>query len=107
MAVDIEAIKQISRDFILDVGRELQIEKAVMFGSYARGTATESSDVDICFFLKSYNGKRKIDLVATILGIGGDKYCRVGFEPIVFEAGEMENDNPLIREILTTGIELQ
>jgi len=51
-------------------------------------------------FLKSYNGRRKVDLVAQILGIGGVKYCRTGFEPIIFEIAEIENDDPFVREIL-------
>ena len=106
MAVDFEAVNRIARDYAVDVSRELPIEKAVLFGSYARKTATEQSDVDICFFLRSYNGKRRVDLVAQILGIGGEKYCQVGFEPIVFETSEIQNDNPFIREILATGREL-
>jgi len=106
MAVDFETVAQIARDYAADVSRELPIEKAVLFGSYAKETATELSDVDICFFLKSYNGKRKVDLVAQILGIGGEKYCRVGFEPVVFETAEIQNNNPFVREILATGRDL-
>ena len=106
MAVDIEAVNRIARQYAADVSRELPIEKAVLFGSYAKATATALSDVDICFFLKSYNGKRRVDLIAQILGIGGEKYGKVGFEPLVFEAGEIEKDNPFVREILATGLDL-
>ena len=106
MAVDFEAVTQIARDYAVDVSRELPIEKAVLFGSYAAETATEQSDVDVCFFLKSYNGKRRVDLVAQILGTGGEKYCQIGFEPIIFETSEIQRDNPFVREILATGKEL-
>ncbi|MCL2792975.1 MAG: nucleotidyltransferase domain-containing protein [Spirochaetaceae bacterium] len=106
MAIDLEAVSKVARDYAVDVSRELPIEKAILFGSCARKTATELSDVDICFFLKSYNGKRKVDLVAQILGIGGEKYCHIGFEPIVFEISEIQRGNPFVREILATGIEL-
>jgi hypothetical protein len=106
MAVDFEAVNRIAREYAADVSCELPIEKAVLFGSCINETATELSDVDICFFLKSYNGKRKVDLVAQILGIGGDKYSQIGFEPIVFETAEIQKDNPFVREILATGIEL-
>ena len=106
MAADTETINRIAREYAADVSRELPIEKAVLFGSWAKKTATELSDVDVCFFMKSYNGKRKVDLVAQILGIGGEKYCRIGFEPVVFETAEIQRDNPFVREILETGVDL-
>ena len=106
MAVDIETVNRIAREYAADVSRELPVEKAVLFGSYAKATANRQSDVDICFFLKSYNGKRKVDLVAQILGIGGEKYCTVGFEPLVFETSDIQEGNPFVREILANGIEL-
>jgi predicted nucleotidyltransferase len=106
MAVDFEAVNRIAREYAADVSRELPVDKAVLFGSYAKETATEQSDVDICFFLTDYQGKRKVDIVAQILGIGGEKYCAIGFEPVVFETAEIANDNPFVREILATGVEL-
>ena len=55
MAVDFEAITQIARDYAEDVSREFPVEKAILFGSHAKGHASEQSDIDICFFLKNYN----------------------------------------------------
>ena len=106
MAVDFEAVNKIAREYAIDVSRELPVDKALLFGSYAKGYASELSDIDICFFLKSYNGKRRVDLVAQILGIGGEKYRGIFFEPIIFETSEIDNDNPFVREILATGKEL-
>ena len=106
MAINFEVIKQIASDYTAEVSRELPVEKAVLFGSCAKETATEQSDVDICFFLKSFNGRRRVDLVAHILGIGGDRFSNIGFEPIVFETSEIQRENPFVREILATGIEL-
>jgi len=106
MAVDFEAVNRIARDYARDVSRELPIDKAVLFGSFAKGYATEQSDVDICFFLKNYNGKRRLDIIVQIMGINREKYCRVGFGPIVFESSEIYNDNPFVKEILATGKDL-
>ena len=106
MVVDIEALNQIAHEYAVDVSRELPVDKVFLFGSYVRGNSREQSDVDICFFLKDYKGRRRVDLLTQILGIGGKKYRRIFFEPIIFETAEIENDNPLIREILTTGREL-
>jgi len=106
MAVDFEAVNRIAREYATDVSRELLVDKAILFGSHAKGYASEQSDIDICFFLKGYNGKRRVDIIAQILGIGGEKYNGAFFEPIVFETDEIQNDNPFVQEILATGIEL-
>jgi len=106
MAVDIETVDRIARDYAEEVSRELPVDKVVLFGSYAKGNATEQSDIDICFFLKNYNGKRRVDLLTQILNIGGKKYRGAFFEPLVFETAEIQNDNPFVREILATGREL-
>jgi len=106
MAVDFEAVNRIAREYAVDVSHELPVDKAILFGSYAKGNAGEQSDIDICFFLKNYNGKRRVDLLTHILGVCGKKYRGAFFEPIVFETAEIQNDNPFVREILATGIEL-
>ena len=106
MAVDFEAINRIARDYAIDVSQELPVEKAVLFGSYAKGFASEQSDIDICFFLKSYYGKRRVDLLTQILSIGGKKYRGAFIEPIIFESSEIQNNNPFVREIIATGKEL-
>ena len=105
MAVDIEKMNQKARSYALDVKQVMPVDKAILFGSYAKGYATELSDVDICFFLKDYNGKQRVDVITELLGIGS-KYPDVAFEPLVFESAEIQNNNPFIREILAEGIEL-
>ena len=105
MAVDIEAMNRIARNFAEEVKRVLPVEKAVLFGSWAKGYATEFSDVDICFFLANYAGKERVQIIAELLGMGG-KYHDVAFEPLVFESAAIKNGNPFVREILATGIDL-
>jgi predicted nucleotidyltransferase len=105
MAADIEAITQSCRQFANDVRRALPVDKAVLFGSYAKGTADPQSDVDICFFLDSYGGKKRVEIMADLFGLS-HRYKGVFFEPIVFETSEIENDNPFVKEILRTGKEI-
>ena len=106
MAVDFETVNRTAREYAADVSRALPVDKAILFGSYAKGYASEQSDIDICFFLENFNGKRRVDLLAQILGIGGKKYRGAFFEPIVFESAEIQNGNPFVQEILETGIEI-
>ena len=105
MAVDIKEIKQKAQSFAEDVKQVMPVDKAILFGSYAKGYASEWSDVDICFFLRDYNGKQRYELIAELIGMGG-KYHGVPFEPLVFESAEMQNGNPFVRGILAEGIEL-
>jgi predicted nucleotidyltransferase len=102
MAVDFEAVSLIAKNYADDVRRIMAVDKAVLYGSYAKGNATKYSDVDICFFLGSFDGRRRVDVIAELLGLT-DKYADVFIEPIAFPISEMENDNPFIKEILRTG----
>ena len=104
MAVDFEAMKSVAKEYANDVRRVLPVDKAVLFGSYAKGTATELSDVDIAFFFRDYGGKTRFDLGLQLL-----KLCRgykAYFEPLVFETAEIERKNPFVNEILRTGQEV-
>ena len=105
MAVDIKEMNQKVRCFAEDVKQVMPVDKAILFGSYAKGYATEMSDVDVCFFLKDYNGKSRVDIIAELLGLGR-KYPDVPFEPLVFETAEIQNGNPFVQGILAEGIDL-
>jgi predicted nucleotidyltransferase len=105
MAVDIEAVKQMAVKFSLEAKKTFPVRSTYLFGSYAKGIATESSDVDICFFIENYGNKNRFEIIAELLGIGG-KFKGVPFEPIVFPYSEIERENPFVREILSTGVEI-
>jgi len=105
VAVDFEAVTQVCRQYADDVRRAMPVDKVMLFGSYAKGTADERSDIDICFFLDNYGGKRRMDILKDLLVLMRS-YKRVPFEPIVFETSELQNDNPFVKEILRTGKEI-
>jgi predicted nucleotidyltransferase len=107
MAVDIETVTQSARQYANEVSRVMHVDKAVLFGSYAKGTADPQSDVDICFFLDSYGGKTRMDIMKELFGLTRGYGCKgIYFEPIAFETSEIENDNPFVKEILRTGREI-
>jgi predicted nucleotidyltransferase len=105
MVADIETMSRIAKSYANDVRRIFPVSKAILFGSYAKGDATELSDVDICFFLDSFGGKRRVDILKELLGLTSG-YKGVFFEPIAFPTAEIQNDNPFVKEILRTGTEL-
>ena len=103
MALDFETINRIARDFAADVSRKLPVDKVFLFGPCVNGRIRECKDIDICFFLKNYKGKRRVDVLAQILNIGEEKYRGAFFKPIIFKTAEIKIENPLIREIIETG----
>jgi predicted nucleotidyltransferase len=105
MAVDIETVNTKARAYADQVRDVLPVSKVYMFGSYAKGTATECSDVDICFFLESFGGKRRVDIIKELLKLTSG-YDDVGFEPLAFPSSELFNGNPFVMEVINTGIEI-
>ena len=107
MAVDIETVTQSARQYAEDVRRALPVDKVVLFGSYAKGAATPQSDVDICFFLDTYGGRKRVDIMKKLFGLTkGYGQKGIYIEPLVFETSEIQNDNPFVKEILRTGKEI-
>jgi uncharacterized protein len=107
VATDFETVMQLSKRYADDVRRVMPVDKAVLFGSYAKGTADALSDIDICFFLDNYGGKRRVDVIGEMLRLSNiPDYKNAFFEPIAFPTSEIYNDNPFVKEILRTGKEL-
>jgi predicted nucleotidyltransferase len=104
VAANFEALKQEAKRYADDVRRQFPVDKAYLFGSYAKGTADILSDVDVCFFLQDYNGKERVDVEIRLLRIARD--YKAYFEPLVFETAEIERGNPFVNEVLRTGLEL-
>jgi predicted nucleotidyltransferase len=105
MAVDFEAVNIAAKAYADKVRSIMPVEKAVLFGSYAKGDATELSDVDVCFFLADFGEKRRVDVLKELIGLTrGNK--DVFFEPTVFPISEIRRDNPFVKEILRTGREI-
>ena len=102
---DVEKAMRIAYKYAVEVKQVLPVEKAVLFGSYAKGRATKASDIDICFFLRDFGGRPMAEVMLRLLELSGG-YKGVMLDPVVFKMAEIERGNPLVREILADGIEL-
>ena len=106
MVTDTKAVTSIVRQYISDVKKVMPIDKIYLYGSYAKGSQRENSDVDLCFFSEAFESRRSLDILTELfyLKIKYDKDLLI--EPNAFPTSELYNDNPFVKEILRTGREI-
>jgi predicted nucleotidyltransferase len=87
---------------------EYHAEKVILFGSYARGEATEDSDIDI--FIIAPTQERFYERMATTLRITRDLYRGIPISPIILRPDEVEKrlsiGDQFVKEIIEEGIEI-
>jgi len=100
----IDRIKTISQR----LKKEYKAERVILFGSYAKGKATEESDIDILIIAPTT--ERFFERMATTLRIVRDLYGGLPLSPIVLRPDELEKrkrkGDQFVDEILKEGIEL-
>jgi len=72
------------RQTIKNIQQNKEIGLAVLFGSYARGTANKNSDIDVFIETKNRNLKKELELLNSRLSV---------------KIGEYDRSSPLIKEI--------
>ncbi|MDR0499909.1 MAG: nucleotidyltransferase domain-containing protein [Coriobacteriales bacterium] len=105
MAVDAKALNHAVSSYVSDVRNAMSIDHVYLFGSYAKGTANDNSDIDLCFFSSDFEGKPSIDVSRQLCRMTIN-YRDVDIEPYGFPTSELQNDNPFVKEILRTGREI-
>ncbi len=104
MAENIDQIKSIIKQYIKIIKQhKIEINKIFLFGSYARGTATEDSDIDIAIISNDFEGDRFSDR-RKIVPLRRNIDRRL--EPIPFRTEDFTKSDPLALEIMTNGIEI-
>mgnify|MGYP000847536736 FL=1 len=88
--------------------RELQknnidVKKAILFGSYARGLANENSDIDVAIISDSLSGNR-FDDRRILVPLRRTIDSRI--EPMPFKSKDFSRGGNLIDEIKETGINI-
>lgn len=88
--------------------KEYRAERVILFGSYARGDATEDSDVDL--LVVAPTKERFFERMATVRRLIRNLRDGLPVAPIVLTAGELEErkraGDPFVQDILATGVPL-
>jgi len=96
-----DAIK-IAERYISMVCKKYEIENAILFGSFAKGTNNSDSDIDLAIIFKSIDDI--IDLQIDLMKIRTDDDLLI--EPHPFRINDFNISNPIVSEILKNGIEI-
>ena len=88
--------------------KEYNAERVILFGSYARGEATEDSDVDILVIAPT--AERFFERMATVLRLTRDLHYKLPLGPIVLTKEEVEQrlqrGDQFVRQIIEKGVYL-
>jgi len=101
-AVDIEILNSIEK-YIEEVSKYYKIDAIILFGSYAKGTNTNDSDIDVA--IVSSNIIDKCDDLVRLMKLRRSIDLRIEPHPIRTEEFK-QNETPFIDEIIRTGVEL-
>lgn len=98
-----EAIK-IAKRYINSLSKKYQIENAILFGSFAKGTHHGDSDIDLAIV---FNNKIEdiIDMQIELMCLRDDDDLLI--EPHPFSKSDFNTTNPVVAEILKSGIDLK
>jgi len=81
-----------------------QIQDAILFGSHARGQANQWSDIDLALVSDEFEGVRFIDknkIRKITISVSTD------LEILPFNPRDFTPSNPLVKEILDTGVRIK
>ena len=96
------AIKIVER-YVKMVNQKYPVEKAILFGSFAKGTYHNDSDIDLAIVFKSLEDV--IDRQIELMKMRSDDDLLI--EPHPFSLNDFHSSNPVAFEILKTGIEIK
>ena len=96
-------IRESIKKYIEKISQYYKIEAIILFGSYAKGTENEDSDIDIAIISSDFNDI--IEDGAKLIGLTWKIDTRIEPHPITTE--DYKNiSNPFVREVVDTGIKV-
>ena len=91
------------KKYIEKISQYYKIEAIILFGSYAKGTENEDSDIDIAIISSYFSDI--IEDGAKLIGLTWKIDTRIEPHPITTEDYQ-KISNPFVREVIDTGIKV-
>jgi predicted nucleotidyltransferase len=95
-----QGIIEILKDYLKEIPKELGLKEAYLFGSYANGKETESSDMDLALIFDKMEDFFQTQSILRKLRRNID----IRIEPHPLKIEEFNSENPFALEIKETGI---
>lgn len=89
--------------FIEKIKKQYNVTAIILFGSYAKGTENENSDIDIAVISDDFDDI--YDCMAILMGMTWDIDARIEPHPIKTEDYK-SIANPFVKEVIDTGIKV-
>jgi len=96
-----ENVETIIRSFLDAIRNEIHVDEVYLFGSYAKGTPSKYSDIDLAIVSRDFEGVRFFDrkrLIKYLVKVNTD----IQLHP--FKLEDFTTDDPFVEEIIRTGI---
>jgi predicted nucleotidyltransferase len=100
---NINAIKKTLKPVVNALKKKINIKKIYLFGSYSKGNFSEYSDIDLAIVSDNFQGipfydREKINKIII--------FINNNIEVHPFRSEDFTDDDPFVKEIIKTGIEL-
>jgi len=93
------------QDYAKEINEQgVNLRKVILFGSFAKGTQHEWSDIDVALVADDFSGFGFFDRKR--FSSIGTKNSYMMIEPITYPTDYFEESDPFIEEIKKTGIEI-
>ncbi len=99
-----QEVLSVTTDYINKLKKLILVEKVILFGSYAKGTNTVDSDVDIAVFSPAFENMSRVDGLTFLLMQALEYKIDIQAQP--FTMKDFSEHTGLVDEILVTGLEL-
>ena len=100
-AINQEIMDSVNK-FKEEIKKRYNVTAIILFGSYAKGTENEDSDIDIAVISDDFEDI--YDCMAILMGMTWDIDARI--EPHPIKMKDFEEGNPFVQEIIDTGIKV-
>ena len=101
--MDKESALKLSRDYLLKVKKnKIEFSEAWLFGSFARGSNHENSDIDIAIVLSKNDKSFDTEVKLMTLRTGEETLI----EPQAFNKDEFKLSIPIVHQIINNGLKL-